>query len=498
MNRQSFTRGAIAASVAAVFAAGYISFGLPIVGHAQAAGSNSEKAPPAATAQPVPATPTAASAVGVADFSPIVDRYGPAVVNITVTGKAQPTALDNSPGIDPNDPFFEFFRRFGPQFPRVPEGSQMVRGLGSGFIVSSDGTILTNAHVVDNAQEVTVKLTDGREFKAKVVGVDHQSDVAVIKIDAKNLPTVKLGDPSTAKVGEPVLAIGSPYGFQNTATSGIISAKSRTLSGESYVPFIQTDVAVNPGNSGGPLFNAHGEVIGINSQIYSRTGGYQGLSFAIPINVAAKIQGDLVAHGKVIRGRLGVTVQEVNQALAESFGLSKPEGALVSSVEKGGPAEKAGLEPGDVIVRFGDHAIAHSAELPSEVADTKPGATVKVEVIRKGATKTLSVTVGEMKDTNVAQNDESGASQGRLGVAVRPLQPEEKRQAGVTGGLLVQNATGPAARAGIQPGDVILSFNGTPVTSVEELRGLVQKAGKNAALLVQRDNSKIFVPVELG
>jgi len=264
------------------------------------------------------------------------------------------------------------------------------------------------------------------------------------------------------------------------------------------VPFIQTDVAVNPGNSGGPLFNSRGEVIGINSQIYSRTGGYQGLSFAIPITVATRIEGDLIAHGKVTRGRLGVAVQEVTQDLAESFALPKTEGALVASVDKGGPADKAGLEPGDVIVRYGDHPITHSNDLPVDVAESKPGSSVKVEVIRKGATRTLDVTIGELHDTNVARTEESGSTQGRLGLAVRPLRPDEKRDAGIAGGLIVENVTGAAARAGIQPGDVILQFNGTPVSSVEELRALVRKAGKNAALLLQRENSKIFVPVELS
>jgi len=493
MSIRRFTRGAIAASVAAVFAGGYY-LAAGGISHAHAAGltASTPAAAPAAAQPPV-------AAIGVADFSGIVERYGPAVVNITVTGKAQPAEeSEGMPELDPNDPFFEFFRRFGPQFPRVPQGSQILRGLGSGFIVDSDGTILTNAHVVDNAQEVNVKLTDGREFKARVLGVDHRSDVAVIRISARNLPTVRLGDPAAARVGEPVLAIGSPYGFQNTATAGIISAKSRTLSGDSYVPFIQTDVAVNPGNSGGPLFNSHGEVIGINSQIYSRTGGYQGLSFAIPITVATRIEGDLIAHGKVTRGRLGVAVQEVTQGLAESFALPKAEGALVASVDKGGPADRAGLQPGDVIVRFGDHAIAHSSELPADVADAKPGASVKVDVIRKGGSRTFSVTLGEMEDTGVAQTERPGAAQGRLGLAVRPLRPEEKREAGVPAGLVVENVAGAAARAGIQPGDVILQFNGTPVTTVEELRTLVSKAGKNAALLVQRENSKIFVPVELG
>ena len=489
MNRALFARGAAAAAVATAIGGGLLFMDAsPLIRHANAAD---------AVSTPAPAAP-AVNAIGLTDFSPIVDRYGPAVVNITVTGVAKRNAEEPSEGMDPNDPFFEFFRRFGPQFPRIPQGSQMIRGLGSGFIVTPDGTILTNAHVVDNAQEVTVKLTDGREFRAKVIGVDHRSDVAVIRIDAKNLPTVRLGDASTIKVGEPVLAIGSPYGFQNTATSGIISAKSRSLSNDSYVPFIQTDVAVNPGNSGGPLFNSRGEVIGINAQIYSRTGGYQGLSFAIPINVAMKIETELVAHGKVTRGRLGITVQEVTQGLAESFGLGKPEGALISAVEKGGPADRAGLLPGDVIVRFADQDIRQSNELPVDVADTKPGSHVTVEVIRKGAHKNVDVTIGEMQDTTVASAEESTQVKGRLGMTVRPLRPEERREAGVSAGLLVERVAGPAARAGIQPGDVILSFNGTPVSGTEELRSLVAKAGRTAALLVLRDNSKIFVPVELG
>ena len=327
-----------------------------------------------------------------------------------------------------------------------------MHGQGSGFIISPDGRILTNAHVVDGAQEVTVKLTDKREFKAKVVGVDRKSDVAVLKIEATNLPTVKFGNPAEAKVGEWVLAIGSPFGFENSVTAGIVSAKGRALPDEGLVPFIQTDVAVNPGNSGGPLFNLKGEVIGINSQIFSRTGGYEGLSFAVPIDVAVKVQDQLVAHGKVTRGRLGVMIQNVNQALAESFGLSKPMGALVSSVEKGSPAEKAGVEPGDVIVKLNGKDVADSAELPAQVADIKPGGTAKLEVIRKGKSQELNVTVGETKDGKVAANDAGQQEPGRLGVAVRPLDPDEQRQAGVKGGVLVEEATGAAARAGIQPG----------------------------------------------
>ena len=493
MNRKTFDRSVIATSIIAASAAGFVYFGKPGLGTASAVPLPS---PPQAVATVVPGAAVAT------DFSGIVDRYGPAVVNISVVGKSRQTpAVAEGPGfdLDPNDPFSQFFRYFGPQFPRVPRGGAIVRGQGSGFIISPDGIILTNAHVVDGAQEVTVKLTDRREFKAKVLGADPQTDVAVIRIDAKNLPVVKFGDPAASKVGEPVLAIGSPYGFESSATAGIISAKSRSLPEDTYVPFIQTDVAVNPGNSGGPLFNLKGEVIGINSQIYSQTGGYQGLSFAIPIDVATRVQEQLVKHGKVTRGRLGVSIQEVTQALAESFGLSTVRGALVSSVEKGSPAERAGLESGDVIVRFNERDINQSADLPALVASIAPGTTARLDVIRKGAPKTLTVTVGEMKGSNLAQRDNGDQQQGRLGLAVRPLERGEQREAGVPGGgLLVEGVSGPAAKSGIQPGDIVLSVNGTPVTSVEQLRGLVGKAGKHVALLVKRDTATIFVPIEMG
>jgi serine protease Do len=295
-----------------------------------------------------------------------------------------------------------------------------------------------------------------------------------------------------------VVAIGSPYGFENSATSGIVSAKSRTLPGDSYVPFIQTDVAVNPGNSGGPLFNMKGEVVGINSQIYTRTGGYQGLSFAIPIHVALHVKDQLVQHGSVTRGRLGVTIQDVNQALADSFGLKQPAGALVSAVEKGSAAAKAGLQPGDVILRYNDKDIMISSELPVLVANTAPGTADRLDVMRKGETMHIDVTVGELKNAKVAAADVAGQDHGRLGVVVRPLNPDEQKQAGVTGGLVVENATGPAANAGIQPGDMILSVNGTPVRSVEQLQSLLSKTGKHVALLVQRDDMKRFVAVDIG
>jgi serine protease Do len=352
--------------------------------------------------------------------------------------------------------------------------------------------------VVRDGTEVIVRLTDKREFKAKVVGADPQTDVAVLKIDAANLPTVKIGDPNAVRVGEWVVAIGSPYGFDNTVTAGIVSAKSRTLPDGTYVPFIQTDAAVNPGNSGGPLFNLKGEVIGINSQIYSRTGGYQGLSFAIPIDVAAKVQNQLVRYGKVTRGRIGVAIQNLNQALAESFGLKKTAGALVASVEKDSPAAKAGIEPGDVILKIDGREIQDTVDLSRYVADLKPGSTAKVQVWRKGASRELTVMIGEMKPQTVASAARGAENQGRLGVAVRALTPDEQKQAGTAGGVLVENVSGAAARAGLRPGDIILAFNNTPVKSAEELRGMVAKSGKHVALLVQREDAKVYIPVDLG
>jgi serine protease Do len=447
--------------------------------------------PDVATAAPAPQ-----ATLALPDFRTIAAEYGPAVVNISVTQELQPAAaMPQFPGADPTDPFFRFFRRF--QMPGPPGGTPL-RGQGSGFIVGADGVILTNAHVVDGAKEVDVKLTDKREFRARVLGKDPQSDVAVLKIDARNLPTVKLGDPRSTQVGDWVVAIGSPFGFENTVTAGIVSAKGRTLPDEGYVPFIQTDVAVNPGNSGGPLFNLSGEVIGINSQIFSRTGGYQGLSFAIPIDVAMGVKDQLVAQGHVTRGYLGVTIQELSRPLAESFGLKTPDGALVSSVSPGGPAAKAGLEPGDVILKLGDQPIASSAELPARVAAMKPGATAKLEVWRKGATTPIAVTLGELKRTESAAADQPGAAQNRLGLTARPLTPDEQQEARVKGGLLVEEAAGPAASAGVQPGDVILALNGTPVRSVAQLRGLLAGSGKHVALLVQRDGTQLFVPVTLG
>ncbi len=495
MKQKFLVRSLVAAGVLVAAVGGYVNMG---VGFA-----NDAKPAPAITQAAAPSLP--ATSATMPSFNWIVEKYGPAVVNVSVTGEARDLSAraPKMPQIDPDDPMFEFFKRFGipGQGGPMPRNAPPSHGVGSGFIVSADGVILTNAHEVDGAKEVDVRLTDKREFRAKVIGVDKQTDVAVIKIEAKNLPTVALGNTADLKVGDWVLAIGSPFGFDNTVTAGIVSAKSRTLPDGSYVPFLQTDVAVNPGNSGGPLFNLKGEVVGINSQIYSQSGGYQGLSFAIPIDVAAKVQTQLVQYGRVERGRLGITIQEVNQSLAESFGLSKPMGALVSAVEKGSPAEKAGVEPGDVIVKINGKEVASSAALPLEVAEIKPGNVAKLEVIRKGDSKTLDVTVGQQKDAKVAAKSGDGADKHeRLGLAVRPLNPSEQKEADVKGGLLVEDVSGsgPAARAGIQPGDVILSLNGTPVTSVDQLRELTQKAGKNVALLVQRNDTRLFVPLTIG
>ena len=440
-------------------------------------------APVAAPALPLP--------TGLPDMSAIVARNAPAVVNVSVAGKVRRTAeAPDFPSLEPGDPFYEFFRRFqGAQ----PHGEQRVRGQGSGFIVREDGVILTNAHVVDGADEVTVRLADKREFKAKVIGADKATDVAVLKVEARGLPVVKTGASAKSRVGEWVLAIGSPFGFESSATAGIISALSRALPDENYVPFIQTDVAVNPGNSGGPLFNMAGEVIGINSQIYSRSGGYQGLSFAIPIEVAMKVEGQLMKTGQVQRGRLGVTIQSLDQSLADSFGLSSPTGALVSGVEPGGPAAKAGLEAGDVILAVNGQPVDTSNALPPLVADLAPGETAKLKVWRQGREREIKVQVGRQAQVATAKAGESTpAVGGRLGLSVRPVEVGEGR------GLYVEQAQGAAAKAGIRRGDVILAVNGEAVASVEALRAQIGKADKRVALLVQRGEMRLFVPVDLG
>jgi serine protease Do len=427
------------------------------------------------------------------DFARITERYGPAVVNISVSGMRKASAADPGDDDDPAD----FLRRFQ-QGPRGGQRSVPVAGLGSGFIVSADGLVLTNAHVVQDASEVTVKLTDRREFRAKVLGSDARTDVAVLKIDASNLPVVQLGDVKALRAGEWVAAIGSPFGFENTVTAGVVSAKGRTLPSDSAVPFIQTDVAVNPGNSGGPLFNSRGEVVGINSQIYSRSGGYQGVSFAIPIDLAQRVQQQIVATGKVQHARLGVTVQEVNQALADSFKLDKPEGALIAGVEKGGPADKAGLKPGDVVRTVNGQPVVASGDLPAALGAAHPGDKVKLQVLRQGQQVDVTATLAAANEKVATAAEAQGpAAQGRLGLALRPLDRDEQREVGQAG-LLVQDVAGAAARAGVQPGDVVLAINGSPATSVDQVRSAVAKSDKSVALLIQRGEDRLFVPVGLG
>jgi serine protease Do len=481
--------------VGALVAAGVIGTGAAaFTGQIDAPFAHAQASPVTAAGVAAPAANPAATTLPLNGFTDLVKKYGPAVVNVSVEG----TRKVNAQMQEVPEEFREFFRgRGAPNMPRGGAETPM-RGQGSGFIVSDDGYIITNAHVVENAENVTVRLTDRREFRAKVVGADKVTDVAVLKIDSKSLPTVRLGKSAEANVGEWVVAIGSPFGFENSVSAGIVSAKGRSLPDASYTQFIQTDVAVNPGNSGGPLFNLAGEVIGINSQIYSRSGGFQGISFAIPVEVAMNVKDQLVKHGKVSRGRIGVTVQEVNATLAESFGLDRPRGALVSSIETGSPGEKAGLVVGDIITKYEGKPIERSADLPVLVADTPLGKAASLEVWRKGSARTLSVATTESVAKEKVAADDKASPKGRLGLAVRPLTKEEVGQNSGKGGLVVEQVGGPAARAGIQRGDLVLSFNGTQLKSAEELRDLVGKAGKSAALLIQREDRQLFVPVELG
>ena len=428
------------------------------------------------------------------DFVSLVESQGPAVVNISVTAKMESMAGQEIPDMP------EFFKRFGIPQPNMPAPQPQPErgGVGSGFIISADGYLLTNAHVVAQASEVTVKLTDKREFKAKVMGFDRKTDVALLKIEASNLPVVKLGNPGETKVGEWVVAIGSPFGFDNTVTAGIVSAKSRELPDEAYVPFLQTDVAVNPGNSGGPLFNMKGEVIGINSQIYSRSGGYQGLSFAIPIDVALNIKDQLQKSGKVTRGKIGVGIQPVTKELAESFGLKNTQGALIGNVERGSPGEKAGLQPGDVVLALNGKSVERSIDLPRMVGLLKPNEKAALKVWHEGKEKSVDITLGEMPSDNIAAVDNPNVAPSKLGVSVRSLTEDERKKLDVTGGVVVEQVSGAAAKAGIQMGDVILGLNNKPVNDPEQLRKLVDEAKGKVAVLVQRQNARIFVPVPLG
>ncbi|MCE1194464.1 MAG: DegQ family serine endoprotease [Acidovorax sp.] len=514
MNTVAITPRRLLLALVAAGVIGGTGAGIVVGHHAQAN--------PAPVALATPAIQAAApGAAALPSFAQITAQNGPAVVNISVTGSTKTAMADDGeddddpqpaarqhggPRMDPNDPFYEFFRQFGIPAPGMQQAPRNVptHGLGSGFIVSPDGLVLTNAHVVKGASEVVVKLTDRREFRAKVLGADAKTDVAVLKINAKNLPTVRLGNTRDLQVGEWVLAIGSPFGFENSVTAGVVSAKGRSLPDDSLVPFIQTDVAVNPGNSGGPLFNARGEVVGINSQIYSRSGGYQGVSFSIPIELASKIKDQIVATGKVRHAQLGVAVQEVNQAFAESFALDKPEGALVASVSPGSPAEKAGLQPGDVIRQMDGQPIVASGDLPAWVGQAQPGQQAKLSVWRQGKPVELTATLGDASDKSSAKQarNDDAVGKGRLGLSLRPLEPQERREmsanGGVADGLVIEQARGPAAAAGVQPGDVLLAINGAPAKNIEQVRAAMAKAGKSVALLIERDGNKIFVPVRLG
>ncbi len=437
------------------------------------------------------------------DFTDLVEKQGAAVVNVSTTQIIRsPQTFQGIPNLPENDPFYEFFRRFAPQMPREQES----QSLGSGFIISADGYILTNAHVVDRADKITVRLTDKREFKARVIGADKRTDVALLKIDATGLPKVTLGKPELIKVGEWVLAIGSPFGFDSSVTAGIVSAKGRSLPQENFVPFIQTDVAINPGNSGGPLFNMKGEVIGINSQIYSRSGGYMGLSFSIPIDVAMDVVEQLRSSGKVTRGRIGVSIQEVTRELADSFGLTKAAGALISSVEKAGPADKAGVKASDVILKFDGKPIVSSVDLPRIVAATKPGNKVAVQLWRKGSTLDVSLVVGEIQETTEKQRAQAGKeseelsqSVSRLGLAVVELNDQQKTELQVEGGLLVEEVKGAAARSELQRGDVILAIGNIEIRTVEQFNEVLKKVpqGRNIALLVRRNEGTVYVPIRL-
>ncbi|HTX23126.1 MAG TPA: DegQ family serine endoprotease [Steroidobacteraceae bacterium] len=453
------------------------------------------------------ADPASSCSPGIAqlpDFSGLVEKYGPAVVNVQVVEHAQSGGDSSGSGDDSDDPFNEFFRRFGIPAPNTPRNLPPQKGTGSGFIVSPDGYILTNAHVVSNADEVTVKLIDRREYRAKVIGIDERTDVAVIKIDGHALPVVKIGDASKLKPGQWVVAIGSPFDFDNSATAGIVSATARPLQSEptNYVSFIQTDVPINPGNSGGPLFNVKGEVVGINSQIFSQTGGYMGLSFAIPIDVAVNVEEQIIRLGHVVRGRIGVLIQDVNAQLAESFGLDRPRGALVSSVEPGGPADKAGIKPGDVILAVNGQTIERYGELSSRISNTKPGSDVRLSIWRNRSQEQLNVHVAllnerEERTASRAQPGRGSDEAVRLGLSVRALTADEKQQAQTDGNLIVERASGPAAAAGVEPGDVILGVNGKPVRSLSELDQATRSAGKTFALRIQRQDQQLYLPLQL-
>jgi serine protease Do len=450
--------------------------------------------------------PAAGNAPGLPDFTELVEKVGPAVVNIRTVERGRQARGGSG---DPDDDMSELLRRFfgqppGQQRPvprsQQPDGEPQQRGFASGFILNADGYVLTNAHVIEGAEEVTVTLADKREFKAKTIGVDKRSDVALVKIEATGLPTVRIGDVSKLKVGEWVIAIGSPFGLESTVTAGIVSAKSRDTG--DLLPLIQTDVAINPGNSGGPLINMRGEVVGINSQIYSRSGGYMGISFAIPIDEATRVSDQLRAGGRVIRGRIGVVIDPVTREVAESIGLGKATGALVRSVESGGPAEKAGVEPGDIITRVDSRSVESSVELPRIVGNIKPGTKATLQVFRRGSTRDVSVVVAEFEPERVAAR-RTPESQGKpapvtsIGLGVSELTEVQKRDAKIKNGVRVDTVEGAAARAGVRENDIILSVDNVEVTGAKQFEGLLAKLDqtKPVTLLVRQGDTARFVIV---
>lgn len=450
-------------------------------------------------------------AASLPDFTPLVEKNSAAVVNISSTAKKKATGRGapgyNMPDIPEDSPFYDFFRKF---FGEIPEGGldpfEQRASLGSGFILSEDGYVITNNHVVKDAEEIVVSLQDRREFIAELVGTDARSDIAVLKIDGENLPSVKLGDSNKLKVGEWVLAIGSPFGFNHSVTAGIVSAIGRSLPNENYVPFIQTDVAINPGNSGGPLFNLDGEVVGVNSQIYSRTGGFMGLSFAVPINVVTNVYDQLRDKGHVSRGWLGVLIQDVTRELAESFGMKRPHGALIAKVLPGGPAEKAGFEVGDVVVKFDGNEISFSSDLPPMVGSSRIGTKIPVEIIRRGKTQTLSVIVAELPTDDEIQIASGGIGSAiesnALNITVKDLDEQQKKELSIEDhGVLVESvAEGPAQKAGVRRGDVILLINNIKIRDTGHFNQMIEELPKDKSIpiLIQRRGGPIFIALKLS
>ena len=467
--------------------------------------------PQISKAQPVPmATATAPNPIALPDMTSIAAQFAPTVVNISIRGTRKVSTsgdISGDSGSDAQksqeeDAMSDFLRGFQQRFGGLPPQIQMpIRGEGSGFIVSSDGLILTNAHVVSDAEEVVVKLTDRREFLAKVLGSDKLTDIAVLKIDASKLQAVSLTPPAPLRVGEWVLAIGSPFGFESTVTAGVISATRRSLPGDGSVPFIQTDAAINPGNSGGPLINMRGEVVGINSQIYSRSGGYQGVSFAIPISVAQRIEQQILSTGKVRHAKLGVSVQDVNQTLAEAFKLDKPSGALVDDVQKDSAAERAGLESGDVVLAVNGKPIDLAGDLSANVSLAQPGEQIELDIWRQGARRTLHAKLGDIKLDPVKPQLIAAALPNpvaRLGLLLSLPKSKDEQAEGKTAGLLIEGVNGAAEHAGVQPGDLLLAIDGRQVSTITQAGLAAVQSGKSVALLLQRDGMKIYIPLRLG